>query len=253
MTAMPPLLLIDAGNSRVKWAVSSLRGRFQMIGEAATSDVTAASIRKLAGKFPGHRVVLASVVPRFLPWFQSAFGKSLYNLTGNSSGLPLHFAYPTPAEVGADRIAAAIAAQAEVKFPVIIVSCGTATAFTVLDQRGAFSGGAIAPGLQTQLDALLDATAQLPATSLRAPRRLPAKSSEEAIRAGVFLNFQGGAKEIVARLFESLPGAKPRILLTGGHAEALRPIFGAKAEVRPLLVFEGLRIMGARIFFASVS
>ncbi len=118
----------------------------------------------------------------------------------------------------------------------------------MLDGNGAVTGGAIAPGLQPQLAALLGATAQLPATPLRAPRRLPARSTAEAIRAGVLLGYQGSAREIVERLHQSLPGRAPRLLLTGGDAPHLRAVFGARAELRPLLVFEGLRIMGSLVF-----
>lgn len=246
---MTPLLLIDAGNSRIKWATATPEGRIRLAGEVITAQATAAKIKTLAKKFPGHDAILACVVPRLLPGFRAAFRHRLSILTGSSPRLPLRFNYPRPSELGADRVAVAIAVQAEGKFPAIIVSCGTAVAFTVLDQKGALCGGAIAPGLQSQLDALVRTTAVLPATSLRPPRRLPARSTEEAIRAGVLLNFQGGVRETVARLTGSIPGrSKPRILLTGGDASHLRAVFGARAEVRPLLVFEGLRIMGERIF-----
>jgi type III pantothenate kinase len=168
---------------------------------------------------------------------------------GDSPQLGLAFDYPKPAELGADRLAAAVAAQAEGIFPAIVVSCGTATAFTVLNPQGKLCGGAIAPGLQAQLDALLGATAQLPDTSLRAPKRLPARSTQEAIRAGVWLSYQGGVQEILQRLCASLPRTvRPRILLTGGDASALAEKLGYSATLRPLLVFEGLRIIGTRAF-----
>jgi type III pantothenate kinase len=246
---MSPLLLIDAGNTRLKWATAAPDKKIRSRGDAPTAGVTAARIKALAREFPEHRAVLACVVPRLLPFFRRAFGKRLFILTGSSPALPISFIYPNPAELGADRLAAAIAAQAEGRWPVIIVSCGTASAFTVLDGRGRLCGGVIAPGLQTQLTALLGAAAQLPATPLRPPRRLPARSTREAIRAGILLSFQGGVREIVARLRQSLPARPaPKLLLTGGDARHLRTVFGSGAELRPLLVFEGLRIMGSRIF-----
>jgi type III pantothenate kinase len=247
--AAPPLLLIDAGNTLIKWATTQGRGKIVVRGERVTSGASATWCRKLACEFAEHRVVLASVVPKLTPFFRRAFAGRIQVVTGTSPSLQLAFDYPKPTELGADRLAAAVAVHAEGRFPAIIISCGTATAFTVLDARGRLCGGAIAPGLQTQLAALLGLTAQLPATGLQMPRRLPARSTQDAIRAGVLLNFQGGVKEIVARLTKSLGGkSAPRLLLTGGHAHALRGVLGAVAEVRPLLVFEGLRIMGARLF-----
>jgi type III pantothenate kinase len=168
-------------------------------------------------------------------------------VTGHSPALGLRFRYPKPAEIGADRLAAAVAVLADEIWPVIVVSCGTATAFTVLDADGRLCGGVIAPGLQTQLAALLGATAQLPATKLRPPRNALARSTGDAIRAGVVLNFQGGVKEILQRLRESLPGS-PRVIVTGGNAGYLAGTLKGKATFRPLLVFEGLRMIGTRAF-----
>ena len=246
------LLLIDAGSTRLKWATVRGREAIRPGGELPTGRATAAAIRKLARRYPTHRAVLACVVPKLTPLFRRAFAGRVHGVSGTSEALPFSFAYPKPAELGADRLAAAVAAHAEGKWPVIVVSCGTAVAFTVLDDKGRLCGGAIAPGLQTQLAALLGATAQLPATSLQLPFRLPARSTQEAIRAGVVLNFRGGVKEIVARLTEALPGGrKPRLLLTGGDVGTLGGVLGARAEVRPLLVVEGLRIIGARVFAAQ--
>jgi len=193
--------------------------------------------------------VLAAVVPKWVPVFQEIFAGRIHVVTGTSPTLRLRFLYPQPAELGADRLAAAVVAQVEGEWPAIVVSCGTASAFTVLNVRGELCGGAIAPGLQAQLTALLGATAQLPATELRRPRRLPAQSTEEAIRAGVLLNFQGGVREIVTRLSESLRGkTRPRLLLTGGDASHLKGLWEPETKVRPLLVLEGLRIIGTRVF-----
>jgi type III pantothenate kinase len=157
----------------------------------------------------------------------------------------LRFHYPKPAEIGVDRLAAAVTAHEEGKWAVIVISCGTATAFTVLDAKGRLCGGVIAPGLQTQLAALLGATAQLPETTLRMPRSALARSTQDAIRAGVMLNFQGGVKEIIHRLSEALPGrGRPHILVTGGNASYLD--LDLPFTLRPLLVFEGLRMIGLR-------
>jgi type III pantothenate kinase len=244
-----PLLLVDVGNTRVKWATAHDRGKIQEQGSSPTAEVGAEWVKTLASRYPAHRTVLACVVPRLGPAFQRAFAKRIEVVTGTSEALQLPFCYPRPAELGADRLVAAVVAHAEGVWPVIVVSCGTATAFTVLNEKGEFCGGVIAPGLQTQLASLIGATAQLPATSIHPPKRLPGTSTEEAIRAGVFLNFQGGAREIVGCLTKSFPGkSSPRLLLTGGYARHLTKVFDPAAEVRPLLVLEGLRMIGSRAF-----
>jgi type III pantothenate kinase len=245
----PQFLLIDAGSTRLKWATAPPRGPIRVHGEIATKTATPAWTKSLARKFPRHPTILASVVPQVTPHFRRAFAQRLHVVSGTSPALGLRFDYPKPDEIGADRLAAAVAAHGEGQWPVITVSCGTATAFTVLDAEGKLCGGVIAPGLQTQLAALLGVTAQLPATELRRTHRYLARSTGEAIRAGVALNFQGGVKEILARLSASLPGKKPpRILLTGGNVSYLEGVLTGPVKLRPLLVFEGLRMIGIRAF-----
>jgi type III pantothenate kinase len=249
--AAPSLLLVDAGNTRLKWATASPGGALRPRGELPSQEAGLRSIQKLARQFAHHRVITACVVPRLVPLFRRAFGQHAYFVTGQSPALGLSFDYPRPGELGADRLAAAVAVQADGAHPAIIVSCGTAVAFTVLDPEGRFCGGAIAAGLETQIHALSAATAQLPRVRLSRSGCLPARSTREAIRAGALFNFQGGAKEIVARLDAALPGKRrPRLFLTGGHASYLQGVF-AGAELRPLLVLEGLRIIGARLFGSS--
>ena len=242
----PEFLLIDIGNTRLKWAIA--RGPIRIRGDVATKKATSKWIAALARKFSRQQVVLASVVPRLVAPFQRAFAKRIEIVSGDSRKLGISFDYPNPAEIGADRLAAAVAAQADGHGPVIVVSCGTATAFTVLDAKGRLCGGAIAPGLQTQLAALLGATAQLPETTLRRPKSVLAKSTRDAIRAGVILNFQGGVKEIIRQLSAALPGKRPRIVLTGGNADYLAGSLDLPHTLRPLLVFEGLRIIGNRVW-----
>jgi type III pantothenate kinase len=243
-------LLVDAGNTRVKWALAGRSGIIRPQGEMTTASATATKIGALARRHKVPHVILACVVPNLVPAFQRAFAKRLYHVTGKAvANLGLHFDYPKPQEIGADRLAAAVVAQEEGHWPAIVISCGTATAFTVLDGRGRLQGGAIAPGVRAQLAALSTAAAQLPDVALRAPRSPLARSTVEAMRSGVVHSFRGGVKEIVEQLTLALPTTlPPRLLLTGGDAALLADVAGLRAELRPLLVFEGLRIIGNRAF-----
>lgn len=239
-------LLIDAGNTRLKWAVADRNGAIRVAGDIATGAASPKAIASLARKYPNQTAILASVVPRILPAFQSAFSGRLIEVTTHLPHLGLRFQYPKPSELGADRIAAAVAVQKQT--PAIIIACGTATAFTVVDAHGKLCGGAIAPGLQAQLDALLGATAQLPATDLRLPRHALAKSTRDAIRAGVMLNYRGGVKEILQALLKELPRRPaPKIILTGGNYPLLAKELGPRVKLRPLLIFEGLLMIGTRL------
>jgi type III pantothenate kinase len=250
-------LLVDVGNTRVKWAVAHLPGfgppnRPPVVaGEIATKSATVPRIRALAKKYSRHYLVLASVVPILTPIFARAFKGRCHLVTADSPALCLDFDYPKPAELGADRLAVCAAIATEGKFPAIVVSAGTATAFSALDAKGRFCGGAIAPGLRAQLDALVGAAAQLTATKLRAPKAFPARSTQDAIRAGVLLSFHGGVDETLRRLSSSLGARRPRIVLTGGDAALLDGSLTLPHSLRPLLIFEGLLIIGSRLFRAE--
>ena len=242
---MKPLLLIDVGNTRLKWAEAGPRGAIRMLGELPTREVTARTFAGWTRKYGKHRVVMASVVPKISRLLKRSLPNAV-SVGGALPGLPLAFDYPRPREIGADRLAAAIGVRA--KGPVIIVNCGTATAFSVLDAKGRFCGGAISPGLNAQLQALIGATAQLPLTTLPSAPTALGRSTQAAIRAGLVLGYQGGVREIITRLRAEL-GATPRIIVTGGDAPRIRGLRGlGRIEFRPLLVFEGLRIIAASLF-----
>jgi type III pantothenate kinase len=242
-------LLIDAGNTKLKWATAPRLGPVRVIGKISTATVTAAWIQSLARDYPTQSVAFSCVVPKLVPLFRKAFSKRIQVVNGKSAAVRLAFKYPTPSELGADRLAAAVAAHASGLYPSIIVACGTATAFTVLDPQGRLCGGAIAPGLKAQLAALIGATAQLPNVVLRPPRNPLARSTQEAIRSGVLLNFQGGIKEIIRQLGHALPGTrKPHIFLTGGNSRHLLGKLDQPYKLRPLLVLEGLHIIATRLF-----
>jgi type III pantothenate kinase len=243
------LLLVDIGNTRTKWAIAEMGGVElpTLKGEIATTEMTLDLVRELDADFPNYYLILSSVVPAITPLFAEVFGRRFHPIW-QTAALNLRFDYPHPEEIGADRLAVAVAAHEAGTWPVIVVSCGTATAFTVLDAEGKLCGGVIAPGLHTQLAALLGATAQLPEIELSQPASALGKSTAEAIRAGVMLNFQGGINEILRQLIAALPDhAPPAIILTGGNASHLTASLTLPHTVRPLLVFEGLRIIGNRI------
>jgi type III pantothenate kinase len=241
---MPRLLLVDVGNTRLKWAEAEPRGAIKPRGHIATAKATPRWAGAFAGKHKGRRIVVASVVPGVTRVLRRVFPNALF-VNGALRGLPLAFDYPRPGEIGADRISAAIGAKA--RGPAIIISCGTATAFSALDRRGRFCGGAIMGGATTQLAALLGATAQLPSTIIPANPRALGRSTRAAIQAGVALGYRGGVREIIFGLRKEL-GAPARVIVTGGEASRLRGLVGVgRIEFRPLLVFEGLRIMAATL------
>ena len=159
----------------------------------------------------------------------------------------LAIGYRRPAELGADRVAAALGAHT--RFPrrhVIVVDCGTATTVTALHRDGTVLGGAIFPGLSLWPGALVARTAQLPPVEPHRPKSAVGRSPREAIASGVYYGHLGAIRETVARVrAEAFGRAAVRVIGTGGNA----PLFADEKlfdRIEPHLVLEGLRAFAVR-------
>ncbi len=123
---------------------------------------------------------------------------------------------PNPAEVGADRIANATAVVAHYGFPAIVVDFGTATNLDVIDARGAYIGGAIAPGIRISMDALTARAARLSSVPLEAPARAIGRSTAEAVQSGAVMGAAAMAEGLVARIKRELGELDALVIATGG-------------------------------------
>jgi type III pantothenate kinase len=153
--------------------------------------------------------------------------------------------YPKPSSIGADRLANAAAAVAQGSLPAIVIDFGTAVTFDVIDERGRYVGGVIAPGLPTAASALHERTALLPLATVSSIRRSIGKSTGEAIRIGLLLGAVGLVRETVGRIIkERFPRSTPHVLATGGDAALVdrlsRPGGRVIDKVDPLLTLRGL-------------
>jgi len=195
-------------------------------------------------------VAYCSVVPSLEYSIRSAFIK-YFSLepfvlqAGIKTGLQIK--YKNPAEVGTDRIANAIAAFH--LFPqknIIIVDLGTATSFEVISSSGAFLGGAIIPGLQMQMRALNEKTANLPPVRILKPIAALGQSTAANIQSGLYYGQRGAMREIISAITkEMFENAPPTIIGTGGFSHLFEEdnLFDA---IVPDLVLQGLRIAYAK-------
>jgi type III pantothenate kinase len=160
------------------------------------------------------------------------------------TGMPIR--YDNPHEVGADRLANAVAAYDRVHDTCVVVDFGTAITYDIVSGAGEYLGGIITPGAEISIDALYERAAKLPKVELAEPRALIGKSTVDAIRSGIVFGFAGQVEGIVQRLRDEL-GSDTTVIATGGLARALVPFVRETIdEVDDLLTLIGLRLIWER-------
>jgi type III pantothenate kinase len=238
-------LVIDAGNSAVKWAISDRDGhRFMGTGFESNGRADGLDSRLLSAwaglRFRGvyaTSVADADVVAAIERAVRSCCGREVvwfgpqrhFEGHGVSHGVALINGYRDPMQLGADRWHAMVAACA--KFPdqpLVIVSAGTATTVDCIRAEpyaaAVFTGGVIAPGFALMRESLARGTARLPLADESQSITSQAASTEQAIASGVFYAQLGLVENVVREFSAEMEQARmepPRLLITGGRARAL--------------------------------
>jgi len=247
------LLLVDAGNTRVKWALVERAGA--ALGQwHASGAVARAEAAQLGDVWRGlriERVLLSNVAGHDMrDELESAVLRAL-----GTRPVPLEWfvscrelggvrnAYAHPAQLGCDRFASAIGAHALFpRRPLIVATCGTATTIDALDADGVFIGGMILPGLETMAASLARHTAQLPQAALHdglAPSF--ADNTEAAIAGGCLAAQVGAIERAVAMHARAHADASVSCILSGGAAERIAPHLNVACERVDNLVLIGLQ------------
>ena len=233
------LLLIDAGNTRVKWALAAPGaglGQWSSSGAALHTDldaaaagwhgqdVTAALVSNVAGAVLRERLA-ALLGPIATEWFASSAARA-----GLVNG------YREPQRLGCDRFAAAIGARALAPNQALVVAtCGTATTVDAVSADGRFVGGMILPGLALMAGALAQNTAQLPqAAPGAAPPPLFADNTNDAIVSGCLSAQAGAIERAVAAHADAL------CILSGGAAPYIAPALTCRYRMVDNIVLAGL-------------
>lgn len=193
-------------------------------------------------------VVAASVVPPLLPVLEKLARKYFRQeplILGPGIRTGMDIKYENPREVGADRIANAVAAYSRYGGPVIVVDFGTATTFCAISAAGEYLGGAIAPGIASATEALFRYAARLPRIELLTPPRVIGRNTVASMQAGIIFGFAGQVDAIVQRMRKELPGVK-KVVATGGLADQIAMESKTIDTVDNMLVLEGLRLIYLR-------
>ena len=245
-------LCIDSGNTNIVFAVfdgKTMLGSWRMTTDVnRTADELAVWLIQLfslqnidRSKISG--AIIANVVPQT--------GHALYKLCETYFGIrPLHVApdqielglnilVDHPDEVGADRLVNAVAVMDQYPLPAVVIDFGTATTFDVIDHEGAYLGGAICPGINLSLNALVEATAKLPRIAVARPKRAIGKSTVEAMQSGVYWGYVGLIEGVLQKI-QAEYGQKLNVIATGGLANFFADVIPGLHAVNKDLTLQGL-------------
>ena len=197
------------------------------------------------GKGTVEGVVVASVVPPLNDAVRNAvsfvFGKdAIFVGPGTKSGIGIQC--DIPSSVGADIIAACVATCGIYGAPAIVIDMGSATIMTVINEKGAFVGTSIMPGVLMGLAALADHTAQLPYVSLDLPKNVIEKNTADCMRSGALYGNAAMIDGMIDRINEQF-GKKLDVYATGAMADKVIPLCRHSITVDEHLVLKGLNII----------
>ena len=246
------LLVADVGNTNTKigvfdgsrllvsWRLTSRREQ-----TADEYGLFIESLLRTRGIRPSDIVGLAisNVVPpvqQTLEWMcEKHFGHPAFFVEpGVNTRMPL--AVDAPREVGPDRYVDAFAAAAIYGPPLIVIDFGTATTFNCVNARGEFIGGAIAPGIATSVDALINRAARLYRVELVRPKEAIGRNTVTNLQSGAIYGYAGLVDGLVERMRAEL-GTPIKVIATGGNAGLIVDVARCIERVDEHLRLEGLR------------
>jgi type III pantothenate kinase len=251
------LLAVDVGNTNIVFGLfegESLVHQFRVeSARSRTADEYAVQLRAMLAMHDlapdaVTAAIVACVVPSLtepiLTLVRRAFGREAI-VVGPGIRTGMAILIENPREVGADRIADAVAGYDRAKGGVIVVDFGTSTNFDVVTPRGEYLGGVLAPGLNISADALFARAAKLPRVEIAKPPRVVGRNTVHAMQSGIVYGYVGLVDGLVERILAEL-GYPCEVIATGGLASLIAPLSKTISEVDEMLTLVGLRILYER-------
>jgi type III pantothenate kinase len=245
---MPTNLLIDLGNTRLKWAVYDGQLPLRSVVMSHRGQDLAASLSAAWANLPRPgRVQLASVAEPSITnalsqWLQQQWALTPSLLISPAQGQGLSNSYAEPARLGCDRWAAMVAAYHVARAAVCVVDCGTAVTLDAVNAQGQHLGGLILPGLRAMQTALSRDTALAPVEFSQLAPGLLGTSTRDGIVRGISHAVSALVEQTVTELTRQ-SGTAPQCYLTGGDAEVIAPLLSIPYQVMPDLVLQGLAVI----------
>lgn len=240
-------LLVDAGNTRLKWLwqddtaeVSRGVTRYEDHDDWTTTLPAVRAGSVWVGSVAGEKVDTS-----LKAWASRHDLPAPEFIRVEREALGLRVGYRTLSRLGVDRYLAMLGARAVQEGAVCVVDIGTAMTLDAVDDRGMHKGGLIAPGPQTMMRALLAGTANIMDVSERPPAQPFALDTAEAVTGGA-CHAAAALVDRFVRATSSLLDAPVTLLLTGGGCERVQPLLESSGKHMPDLVFDGLAALASR-------
>lgn len=249
------IICLDVGNTNIKFAVfdgETLRLSFRVATEPKkTSDEYGGQLVSIlqnngvsTADIKGG--IISSVVPQLdytleRMCFIYLKIKPLMLAPGLKTGLNLKV--DNAKDVGADRVVNNVAAVKKYGYPLIVIDFGTATTFNVINDKGDFIGGAIAPGIKGSLESLVSGTAKLPRVEIERPSCVIGKNTVTNMQSGVFYGFAGLVEFLVKKMKKEMKCERVTVIATGGFSEIIADEISCIDKVDKLLTLDGLKYL----------
>ncbi|MDQ6973267.1 MAG: type III pantothenate kinase [Mariprofundaceae bacterium] len=252
-------LCIDIGNTQIVFGLfyqDQLISHWRLSSHVhATSDEMAWQLRGMLTQFQCDPqdikgIMVASVVPHLDRALREAclhICECEVAFIGDKhvkTGMPVD--YKNPREVGADRIANAVAARQYYGSPAIVLDCGTATTFDLITSNGHYAGGLIIPGMDIALEALCQRAAMLPEVSVVATDTLIGRDTISSIQAGSYWATVDGLSGIIRRLHALDEYHHAPVVSTGGLASRIHQDISDISALEPYLTLKGLHLLALK-------
>ena len=249
------LLAIDIGNTNIVIGLfdsERLKDHFRMQSRhSMTSDEAGLLITQWISNMHCKNedidsAIIGSVVPQLTTTFElvaHSYLGCIPTIVSNRLDLPVTIEIDQPDQVGADRIANAVAGYKKFGGPLIIVDFGTATTFDVVNKNGAYIGGIIIPGPETSMGELAKKAARLFEVRIEPPDSVVGKSTAGALKSGLFYGTVGQVDFIIEKILAETLFENTTIIATGGLAKGIEKYSKYVNLIEPTLTLEGLRII----------
>jgi len=244
------LLAADIGNTNITLGFFDGSRFVNELRLATDKDLTSYEyetlLRSLLKDYDIEGCVIGSVVEELNVKFKHAIDNTL-NLSSvfvtPDINLNVKIKTDHPKETGADRIANAAAVAGKYNSNVIVIDFGTATSFDVINSKNEFLGGVIAPGINTQVKCLKNATSKLPKIDISISPSAIGSNTTDAILSGVIRGTACMVDGLVAQCEKEL-GSKAVIIATGGYCGLIANYLTRPFDIiNPILTLEGLKII----------